>query len=216
MTARLVATHFAYNYIFRQRQKTMPAQQPNEDLAAPQENGGETQPKKSLLRLNLLIILVMFVVALTEMLMAYLFILPSPETVKATVDDAARETVKVATPYQPVVTEALQVEEREEVDLGEFTFTEGDPTSAPFRLSIHFYGLINKKDKEEYNKRYELNKNRIRNAILVILRSSQQSEITDPSLGLIKNKIMVKVNEILGMPLVKGIIYTDIAVQTGG
>lgn len=195
----------------------MPAQQPNDDDVKTPETGETAPPQKSFLRSNMLIVLILFVLALTEMLLAYFFILPSPQTVKASVDEAATGRANIGSPpYKPVIPETTQTEEREEVDLGEFTFTEGDPTSAPFRLSIHFYGLINKKDRDEYDKRYELHKNRIRNAILVILRSSQQSEITDPSLGLIKNKIMVKVNDILGMPLVKGIIYTDIAVQTSG
>ena len=193
----------------------MATQQPNEESTRPQD-GELSQPKRSLLKSNLLILLILFIVAFAEMLMAYLFVLPSPAEVKASIDEVANENVRKLPPYQTIANETLQVEEREEVDLGEFTFTEGDPTNVPFRLSIHFYGLINKKDREEYDKRYELNKNRIRNAILVILRSSQQSEITDPSLGLVKNKIMVKVNDILGMPLIKGIIYTDIAVQTGG
>ena len=193
----------------------MATQQPSEETV--NEAGEAAAPSKSLFKSNILIILILFVFAMTEMLLAYFFILPSPQAVRASVEDAANKKADVgAPPYKPVVDDTLQTEEREEVDLEEFTFTEGDPTGTPFRLSIHFYGLINKKDREEYNKRYELNKKRIRNAILVILRSSQQSEITDPSLSLIKNKIMVKVNDILGMPLVKGIVYTDIAVQTSG
>lgn len=195
----------------------MPAQQLNDEAVKTPDANEASPNRKSFLKSNVLILAILFVLALTEMLLAYFFILPSPQTVKASVEEAAAKNAAVGNPpYKPIVDDALQTEEREEVDLGEFTFTEGDPTSTPFRLSVHFYGLINKKDRDEYDKRYELHKNRIRNAILVILRSSQQSEITDPSLGLIKNKIMVKVNDILGMPLVKGIIYTDIAVQTSG
>ncbi len=194
----------------------MAAAQPNEDATKSPETGNAPPPKKSIFTANLLIMLILFVIALSEMIVAYVFVLPSPSAVKASVDEAAKKDMQSKAPYKPLIDEAMQTEEREEVDLGEFTFTEGDQTNVPFRLSIHFYGLVNKKDREEYDKRYEIHKNRIRNAILVILRSSQQSEITDPSLGLIKNKIMVKVNDLLGMPLVKGVIYTDIAVQTGG
>jgi len=193
----------------------MATQQPSEEII--NEAGKTATPSKSLFKSNMLIILILFVFAMTEMLLAYFFILPSPQAVRASVEDATNKKADVgAPPYKPFVDDTLQTEEREEVDLGDITFTEGDPTGTPFRLSIHFYGLINKKDREEYDKRYELNKNRIRSAILTILRSSQQSEITDPSLSLIKNKIMVKVNDILGMPLVKGIVCTDIAVQTSG
>ena len=191
----------------------MPAQQPIDDLP---EETIEAQPKKSLFSSNLLVMLILFVIAMSEMLAAYFFVLPSPATVKASVEEAAQKEIPSKVPYKPIAEEPLQTEEREEVDLGSYTFTEGDLSNLPFRLSIQFFGLVNKADRPEYDKQYEIHKNRIRNAILVILRSSKQSEITDPTLGLVKNKVMVKVNEILGMPLVKGVIYTDIAIQTGG
>jgi len=187
----------------------------------PKEDDPEVEvappPKKSILSSHLLVVLLLLVVALAEMLAAFIFVIPSPGTIKAEIDEVQKKDTKINAPYKvPVVEEEMKDEEREEVDLGTFTFTEGDLSNMPFRLSVQFFGLVNKKDREEYNKRYEIHKNRIRNAILVLLRSSSQSEITDPSLGLIKNKIMVKVNEILGMPLVKGVIYTEIAIQVGG
>ena len=192
----------------------MAAQQPIDDLP---EETVESQPKKSIFSSNLLVMLILFVLAMAEMLAAYFFVLPSPATVSASVKETAQKDVPSKVPYKPDVEQSLQqTEEREEVDLGSYTFTEGDLSNLPFRVSIQFFGLVNKTDRQEYDKRYEIHKNRIRNAILVILRSSKQSEIIDPTLGLVKNKVMVKVNEILGMPLVKGVIYTDIAIQTGG
>jgi flagellar basal body-associated protein FliL len=191
----------------------MPPQPPND---VPPEVGAEPQPKKSILTSNLLAVLILFVIAMAELLVLFIFVLPSPATVKADIDKTIEKDTKINSPYKPVIDESMQDEERDEVDLGTYTFTEGDLSNMPFRLSVQFFGLVNKKDRQEYDKRYDIHKNRIRNAILVILRSSSQTEITDPSLGLIKNKIMVKVNEILGMPLVKGIIYTEIAIQVGG
>jgi len=193
------------------------AKQPlSDDTAQSQEADAESQKKKPFLTTNLLIVLLLFVVAMSEMLVAWFFILPSPATVRASIEETTKQDIQTKTPLKLQIDETMQEEEREEVDLGDFTFTESDSTNIPIRLSIHLYGLINKKDREEYNKRYEIHKNRIRYAILVIIRSSKESEITDPSLGVIKNKVLVKVNEILGMPLVKGVIYTDIAVQAGG
>ena len=195
---------------------SMPTQQPNDDITQSPEAGGEPQRKKSILTSNLLIMLLLFVISMSEMLVAFFYILPSPTKVKAAIEEAAKEDMKIKSPYKPEPSESLQNEERDEFDLGEYVYFDSDTTNLPLRLSIHLYGLVNKKDTEEYNKRYDIHKNRIRNAILVILRSSKQSDLTDPTLGVIKNKIMVKVNEILGMPLVKGVIYTDIAVQAGG
>jgi len=174
------------------------------------------QPKKSILSKNLLIVLILLVIAMAEMLVAFVYVIPSPGTIKAEVDEIQNKGTKIQAPYKPVIDDEMKDEEREEVDWETFTFTEGDLSNMPFRFSVHLFGLVNKKDSDEYKKRYEIHKNRVRNAILIILRSSSQSEITDPSLALIKNKIMVKVNEILGMPLVKGVVYTDIAIQVGG
>ena len=194
----------------------MPAPHPNEDITLPPEAGDEPQRKKSVFTSNLMVMLLLLVIALTEMVVAYIYVLPSPATVKASIEETTQDQLKTKPPYKPQTDDSMQDEERQEVDFGEYTYTDSDATNVPIRLSIHFYGLVNKKDSEEYNKRYEIHKNRIRSAILVILRSSKQSELTDPSLGMIKNKVMVKVNEILGAPLVKGVIYTDIAVQSGG
>ena len=191
----------------------MAVQQPNDDVP---EVGVEPQPKKLIFSSNLLVMLLLFVIAMAEMLVAYFYVLPSPTVVKASIEDSAKEDIKSQPQYKPQIDDSMQDEERDEFDLGEFIYYESDTTNMPLRLSIHFYGLVNKKDADEYNKRYDIHKNRIRNAILVILRSSKQSDLTDPSLSVIKNKVMVKVNEILGGPLVKGVIYTDIAVQAGG
>ncbi|MDR1494189.1 MAG: flagellar basal body-associated FliL family protein [Planctomycetaceae bacterium] len=188
-----------------------------EESAKSAENSESGLVKPSIFKSNLMIILILFVVALMEMIVAYLFVLPSPEQVRASVEKTEKKEIEKQNPvYKPIVPKDIQEEPRDEVDLGEYTTTEDDSASSSRRLSIHFYGLVNKKELDEYNKRYELNKNRIREAILVILRSSQQAELADPALKMIKNKIMVKVNEILGQPLIKNVLYTDIAVQTGG
>ncbi|MCL2347639.1 MAG: flagellar basal body-associated FliL family protein [Planctomycetaceae bacterium] len=177
-----------------------------------------SSPKKPGMVIVFLILMTVTAVVLAEVLVGYL-LLPSPQRVNAEVEEAVKKTTQKSgkVPYKTAVVDAIHREEQIEVALGEaFNITEGDVTNVPFRLSVSFSVLINKSDKDEYEKRYEANKSRIRNAVLVILRSAKQTEITDPTLGLIRNKIMVKVNEILGMPLVKEVLYTDIAVQTTG
>jgi len=176
----------------------------------------EPQPKKSIFSSNLLIVLILFVIALSEMLAAYFFILPSPSKVKGEIETTMNKEANTNTPYKADIPTDIQKEEREEVDLGEFTLIIDDVASVPFRISIHFFGLVNKKEIEEYNKRYKIHQNRIREAILVIVRSSPHTEITEPSLGVLKNRITVKINDILGMPLIKGVIYTDFAISTAG
>ena len=191
-------------------QKNEPLKQEEPVLVSPPNKSGKT--------VVLLILITVTAVVLAEVLVGFM-LLPSPKKVQADVEKAVEKTTQKAgeVPYKTAVVNAIQSEKQVEMTLGEpFNITEGDVANIPFRLSVSFSVLVNKSDEDEFKKRYEANKSRIRNAVLVILRSSKQAEITDPTLGLIRNKIMVKTNEILGAPLVKEVLYTDIAIQTGG
>ena len=193
-------------------QKSEPLKQEEPDVVS--------SPKKPGMTIVFLVLVTVTAVVLAEVLVGYM-LLPSPQKVNAEVEKAIEKTTQKAggdVPYKTAnVKNAIQGEKQIEMPLGDpFNITEGNLTNMPFRLSISFTVLINKSDEEEFKKRYEESKSRIRNGVITILRDLKQTEITDPNLGLIRNKIMVKINEILGAPLVKDVLYTDIAVQTGG
>jgi hypothetical protein len=55
-------------------------------------------------------------------------------------------------------------------------------------------------------------KHRFRDQILSIVRNSQITDLSDPGLGLLKPQILAKTNTLLGEPLVKEVIFSDIVV----
>jgi len=182
------------------------------DTSTPQELSEDS--KKSSKIPKYVIFLVLLGVVLFEVIVFGLVFPLSPAKLKSEITPVIEGEIEKSSakvPYQLDTPPAVKPQERVEKDLGEFNLFDSASGTSEFRISIHFYGLVNKTDVEEFEKRYKENEYRIRNAILVILRSTPSSEINDPMLGVVRNKIIVKVNEILGAPLVKGVIFTDIS-----
>ncbi|MBN2022555.1 MAG: hypothetical protein JW809_07145 [Pirellulales bacterium] len=110
-------------------------------------------------------------------------------------------------------TESLAAEEtapQVEVDLGEFTVTAFQPSSSTtMRIDFHLYGMIAQSDEKELLTLKEENDARMREQVNAIVRAANISDVTDPGLGLIKRRILEKTNQILGKPLLKGVIFSD-------
>jgi flagellar basal body-associated protein FliL len=100
--------------------------------------------------------------------------------------------------------------EQQEVDLGEYTVTGFQPVSnTTLFVSFHLYGTILHKNSEDFAKRLEDNKHRVRDNIIVIVRSAEIPDLTDAGLGLIKRRILETTNKTLGKPLVQGVIFSE-------
>jgi flagellar basal body-associated protein FliL len=187
-------------------------EQPTEEQVGQNANAA---PKSIFGRMHLLLMLAGVVIA--ETVVAY-FLLPSPNKVTSEVQAAMEETIPEELPYdlyEPDEKSNMKREEQLEVDLGEFTLTENDSASnTTSRLQIHFWALVDKDKEEDFLALFEERKNRIRASILEILRARSSKELKDPKLGLITNRILVKINSILGEPYVDNIIYTDFAWDT--
>jgi Flagellar basal body-associated protein FliL len=98
----------------------------------------------------------------------------------------------------------------QEVDLGEFTVTAYQPvSSSTLFISFHLYGSVTERQAEEFTKRMDDNKHRIRDNIIVIVRSAEITDLTDAGLGLIKRRILETTNKALGKPLLQGIMFSD-------
>jgi hypothetical protein len=100
--------------------------------------------------------------------------------------------------------------DQEEVDLGEFTVTGYQPVSnATLFISFHLYGTIRHKDGDEFASRLEDSKHRIRDNVIVIIRSAEITDLTDAGLGLIKRRILETTNKTLGKPLLQGVVFSE-------
>lgn len=97
-----------------------------------------------------------------------------------------------------------------EVDLKEFGITAYQPkSSTTIRIDFHLYATVNLEDQDEFNELIIQNTHRLREQIIVTARSVDANDLTDPSLGLLKRKILEKTNRILGKPLVKSVVFSD-------
>lgn len=100
--------------------------------------------------------------------------------------------------------------DQEEVDLGEFTVTAYQPVSnSTLFISFHLYGSVLHKHGEEFNRRLADNKFRIRDNVIVIIRSAEIADLTDAGLGLIKRRILETTNKTLGKPLLQAVMFSD-------
>ncbi len=105
--------------------------------------------------------------------------------------------------------EKSQTEELE-VDLGKFDVNSYQPkANTTSIIDFHLYATIASSEKSAFNASIELNKNRLRDQILVIVRSADLAELTEPGLGLIKRRILEKSNTILGKAFLRTIIFGD-------
>lgn len=194
----------------------MADQQTEKEPQQPVENiNVEPQVAKSSLMGKLKVVGIIAGVVLIECIAAYLFI---PSAVANTPSSA--EAVKAAeaelASHGKEKEEAKEGEgEQVEVDLEEFRVTYYQPASdTTFRISFHLYGIIEaaeEAEKKEFEEILKANKARMREQVNVIVRSAEIPELTDPTLGLIKRRILDKINRILGKPLLKDVIFSDIS-----
>ncbi len=97
-----------------------------------------------------------------------------------------------------------------EVDLEQFSLTAHLAASnTTMRIEFHLYGVINAADKDEFEKLVKANQHRLRDQVLVIVRSAQPRDLTDAGLGLIKRQISEKTNALLGKPLLRAVVVSD-------
>ena len=103
-----------------------------------------------------------------------------------------------------------EAEEEVEVDLGEFRISSYQPsTDTTFRVNFHLYGTVSVVDKPEFDDLKQANEARLREQVNVIVRAAEIPDLTDPALGLIKRRILDRINRTLGKQLVKGVICSD-------
>ena len=103
-----------------------------------------------------------------------------------------------------------EVKNQMEVDLGQFGVTAFQPLSnTTMRIDFHLYGTISKDYEEDFLAAWEGSQHRLRDQVIVTLRSSELGDLTDAGLGLIKRRILEKTNRTLGKPYLRSVIFSD-------
>ena len=176
------------------------------DEAATPEAEGSPRGRSGLIKKLLAAAFIAFVVII-ECSLAYIYI---PSVAEATM--AAEESV-ILEPEVPDEEELEELEEEDEyteVDLGQFSVQSFQPGANTTQvIDFHIYGTIRFEDESDWITLFGMNEQRFRDQVIVTMRSSSPSDLSDPGLGLIKRKILKKTNEMLGKPLLQGIVFPD-------
>ncbi len=97
-----------------------------------------------------------------------------------------------------------------ELDLGQFSVTSFQPLSnTTMRIDFQLYGMVGEEDQDEFLDRLEENRHRFREQVIVTIRSADIGDLTDPTLGLIKRRVLERTNRVLGKPLLRGAIFSE-------
>jgi flagellar basal body-associated protein FliL len=153
------------------------------------------------------IVLFVVLVIAVECVVAYWYLPRTAET--AALAGSAVENKEESKTASKKETEKDQNAEVE-VDLGEFNVTAYQPASnTTLRIDFHLFGTVAVKDQKEFMSRLEENLHRFREQVIVTVRSSEITDLTDAGLGLVKRKIMEKTNRMLGKQLLQMVIFSD-------
>lgn len=169
----------------------------------------ETPAVKASLVKRLKIPLIILGIVIVEFIVVYLFFPSSPAPVASSLEkEAAKEL-----PPEPKPQPEDEIDESKpdkEVDLGEFSVSAHQAASnVTYRVDFHLYGTIPADKEIEYTKLMETKGKRIREQVLVTVRSAELVDLTDAGLGLIKRRILATTNKTLGKPLLQTILFTD-------
>lgn len=143
-----------------------------------------------------------------ECLVAY-FLIPGPNDVIRAAELQARDQRS----YDDLDFEDRPIDTKEEtveIDLKEFGITSYRPLSeSTMRIDFHLFATIASKDQPEFEALMAKHAHRFREQVIVTVRSSDERELTDPTLGLLKRKILEKTNRILGKPMIRSMVFSD-------
>ncbi len=99
---------------------------------------------------------------------------------------------------------------RLEVDLGEFhvaSYQNADGTTV--RIDFHLGGIVLSEDEGEFTELFESKGQRLKEQVLVTVRSAKPTDFSDPGLGLLRRMILEKINATFGKPILQAVIVTE-------
>ncbi|MCG8449909.1 MAG: hypothetical protein MI725_10060 [Pirellulales bacterium] len=101
-----------------------------------------------------------------------------------------------------------------EVELGTFHVLNYNPdTGSRLNVDFELFGTVLAGEASDFYSLFDANKRRIREQILITVRSADVTDLTDAGLGLIKRKILEKTNRALGRPLLHEAIFSKFSFE---
>jgi flagellar FliL protein len=103
----------------------------------------------------------------------------------------------------------LALQDMREVSLGSYhVLTYNPETGSSLNVDFELYGTVLEEEEGDFFQLYEANQIRIREQIIVTIRGTAVTDLTEAGLGLIKRKILEKTNRALGKPLLHEAIFS--------
>lgn len=94
--------------------------------------------------------------------------------------------------------------------LGEFNMSAFQPlSSTTIRIDFKLWGIVAVDETGDFREQYDANENRIREQILIIMRSADIDDLSEAGLGLIKRKILDKTNHLLSKPFLQSVHFSN-------
>lgn len=129
--------------------------------------------------------------------------------VEADAEHEAEESENSAHDGEEIAVPGEGSHEMHEVKLGSYhVVTFNTDTGTSLNIDFELYGTVLAKEEKEFAELFEANKVRLREQILVTVRGSDVTDLSDPDLGLLKRKILEKTNRTLGKPLLSEAIFS--------
>ncbi|MDR0869783.1 MAG: flagellar basal body-associated FliL family protein [Planctomycetaceae bacterium] len=176
----------------------------------------EAPAKPKSYRLHILIGLVCL--ALLQTIVLYLMI-PTPRELRDDIDQLRPQIAGVPIEVDPNVLPEGEMKKEELVEkpLGEkFQVQDvrkgAEQTIDSFTVTIHVQ--VFKKDDYKFTELYTKKEFEIRDAVTEVLRGTTVDERSEVSLQTIRRKVMKRVNEVLGIPYIRGVLCTEPKVDT--
>ena len=108
----------------------------------------------------------------------------------------------------------LATQEMTEVALGTYHVLSYNPDSgSKTNVDFKLFATVLADEEGEFFDLFTANEQRIREQVLVTLRGTEIADLTDPTLGLIKRKVLEKTNRALGKPLLHEAIFSDFSFE---
>lgn len=147
------------------------------------------------------------IVVVIECVAAYMM-LPDASNVDLMAQNVMESMVKQNPDIDP--TTFTPANDQAEVYIGQFTVTSFQSvTNTTIRIDFNLYGMVPKDKVSEFEDLLEKNNHRIRDQIIVTVRSADIEMLNNPILREIKQQIKNKVNQILAAPLLSGVIVSE-------
>jgi flagellar FliL protein len=172
------------------------------------EKPAEATAKPALMK-KLKIPLIIVAVVVIELVMVYLFFPTAAPPVASKEQEAMQEL-----PAEPVEEEEeAEIDPHKpdkEVDLGEFSVTAHQAASnITYRVDFHLFGTVAEDMEEEYTKLMDAKGKRVREQVILTVRSAEMTDLADAGLGLIKRRILATTNKTLGKTCLQTVIFTE-------